>query len=228
MSEASLEAARLHTLLTWFSPAFPIGAYTYSHGLEYAVEAGDVRGEADLIAWVEDVLRYGSGWSDAVLTAASHRADAEALIEIAALAAALSPTRERHLEATAQGRAFAEAVLKLDDTQDDVLAALVARRMPLALPVVVGAAAARCGLGLRETLDASLHAFTANLVSAGVRLVPLGQTAGLRALKRLAPVCIALATRAEASTIDDLGGSAFLADVASCKHETQHTRLFRS
>ncbi len=223
-------AAHLHCLLTWFSPAFPVGAYTYSHGLEWAVETRAIASGADLRAWIADVLHHGSGWNDAVLLAAAYREsaplDEAGLFDVAALAAALSPTRERHLEATAQGRAFARAII--DTAPCEPVAALAGAKVDLALPVVIGAASAGHGLPLPETLNAALHASCANLVSAGVRLVPLGQTDGLRALQSLAEVCAGLAARAAVSTLDDLSGSAFLADIASCHHETQHTRLFRS
>ena len=227
---AARPPAELHRLLTWFSPAFPIGAYTYSHGLEWAVEAGDVVDGASLTAWVADVLRHGAGWSDAVLIACAHRAaappDEAALAGLAELAAAMSPTAERHLEAVAQGRAFARAIA--DTSPCAPVDALLALDADLALPVVIGAASAGHDLALHDTLAAALHAFCANLVSAGVRLVPLGQTDGLRAIQALQPDCAAIAERARTATVDDLAGSAFLADIASCRHETQHTRLFRS
>ena len=189
-ASTSAGPAELHRLLTWFSPAFPIGAYTYSHGLEWAVEAGTVRDEPTMRGWIADALEHGAGWSDAVLIACAYRAAEaadERLWDVTDLAAALSPTRERHLEATAQGRAFARAVA--DTAPCGSIDRLLKHDGDLALPVVLGAAAAGHAIPLAALLNAALHAFTANLVSAGVRLVPLGQTAGLRALQSLAPLC---------------------------------------
>ena len=80
----------------------------------------------------------------------------------------------------------------------------------------------------KPALNAYLHAVTANLISAGVRLIPLGQTEGQRVLAALEPVAAATAQRALATSLDDVGGAAFRADIASMQHETQYTRLFRT
>ncbi|MEM7566468.1 MAG: urease accessory protein UreF [Pseudomonadota bacterium] len=229
-ADAALGAAHLHHLLTWFSPAFPIGAFSYSHGLEWAIGAGEVGSAEALEAWLGDLLRHGAPWTDAVLAAEAYRAagprDAERLLTAADLALALSPTKERHLETTAQGGAFARTVSTT--LPSPATERLLARGGPIALPVAIGAAARDAGLPLDKTLQAMAHAFCANLVSAAVRLVPLGQTEGVRVLHALAPLCAEQAERAEAASLDDLGSSAFLADIASCHHETQTTRLFRS
>lgn len=218
------EAARL---LVWFSPAFPTGAFGFSHGLEWAVEAGDVADRATLLAWIGGVLRHGAGWSDAVLLAAAYRAaDATALREVAELAAALAPSRERRLEGAVQGEAFLRAVET--GWPGAARSCLAAWDGPVMLPVVVGVAAADSGLGLRGVLPAFLTGFAASLVSAALRLAPVGQSDGLRVLAALEPLVGALATRAAASTLDDLMGCAFRSDIASMRHETQTTRLFRS
>lgn len=225
----ALRQAGLYRLMTWLSPGYPVGAFSYSHGLEYAVEQGSVTDAATLEAWLGDLLRFGSGRNDAVLfrhafEAAARPAD---LAEVAALAVAFSASSERHLETTAQGRAFVEAtgdawpcdaLTCLEDCWDG----------PLAYPVVVAVAAAGHGLDLSLSLQAYLHGFAENLVSAGVRLIPLGQRAGQRVLAALeVPVSRALEAALETS-LEDLGGAALLADLASMKHETQYTRLFRS
>jgi hypothetical protein len=109
------EGAALLKLVSWLSPAFPVGSFSYSNGLEFAIDSGMVTDEAELQAWIEAVLTVGSGWNDALLLAEAWRAcagrDTAALQFVAELAEALSPTRERHMETTLQGDAFIEAVL---------------------------------------------------------------------------------------------------------------------
>ena len=226
--------AGLYRLMTWLSPGYPVGAFSYSHGLEYAVEEGRVTDAATLEAWLGDLLRFGSGRNDAVLFCHAYEAAARRsrlapakLAEVAALAAAFSASSERHLETTAQGRAFLEATR--DAWPCDALQRLEACwDGPLAYPVVVAVAAAGHGLDLSLSLQAYLHGFAENLVSAGVRLIPLGQRAGQRVLAALEePVTEALEAALK-TPLEDLGGAALLADLAAMQHETQYTRLFRS
>lgn len=231
MTEPSVEAS-LTRLMTWLSPAFPVGAFTYSHGLEWAVEDGTVTSAATLTAWLSDILRHGAGRSDAILLAAAYRAasqgEVNALFEVAELAHALQPSRERRLESGAQGRAFATAIA---DTWGAPTLAELAERLrpdPVAYPVAVAIAAADHRLPLTATVEAYLSAFAANLVSAAVRAVPLGQTEGQRTIRDLAPVVSAIATEALTASLDDVGGACLRADIASMAHETQYTRLFRS
>ncbi len=196
----NLNASALYRLMAWLSPAYPIGAFSYSSGMEWAVEAGDITDAASLERWLAVMIADGSGFCDVVFFVYAHRAveqsDDGALRAVAELAAAFAPSKERHLETTAQGRAF------LDTTGH--------------------------GIALAPALQAYLQALAANLVSAGVRLVPLGQTDGQRVLAALEPLVAATAERALATALDDVGGAAFRADLASMRHETQHTRLFRS
>ena len=234
------DTAALVRLLTWFSPAFPTGAYAYSHGLEWAVAAGHVTDGASLRAWIEDLLVHGSGRSDAILLRHTHRALANnaviagldpairgcpgrrpgmttietALAAIAALAEAAAPARERRTETMALGAAFAAAALPWGTIA------------PAPYPVAVGALTGRCGIDEDDAAAAYVHAFAANLVSAGVRLIPLGQSAGLAVLAALEPVALAVAQETRHATLDDLGGSCWRADIAAMRHETQYTRLF--
>jgi urease accessory protein len=230
-SDDELSSAALYRLMAWLSPAYPVGAFSYSSGIEWAVEAGDIRDADMLRRWLAVVIGEGGGYCDAVLFAHAHRAvlvgDEAALREVAELAAALAPSRERHLETTAQGRAF------LDTTRAtwpcSALDQLVAGWPgPYAYPVVVAVAAAGHGIPLAPAAHAYLHALAANLISAGVRLIPLGQTDGQRVLAALQPVIAATAERALATALADIGSAAFRADIASMRHETQYTRLFRS
>ena len=219
--------------MTWLSPAFPVGAYTYSHGLEWAIEDGTVTNADELESWLADVLRHGGGRNDAILLAAAHRAavadEYEALRDIAALAAAFQPSKERHLETTAQGRAFLQAVLGAwPNERLTALAEVLEPESEIAYPVALAIAAAAHDVPIEAILVAALNAFVANIVSAGVRAIPIGQSDGQRVIAALAPVCRILASDAERAGPDDLGGLALRADIASMKHETQYTRLFRS
>jgi urease accessory protein len=228
----------LARLMIWLSPAYPVGGFSYSHGLEWTVEAGKVRDAATLAGWIEDLLHHGAGRSDAILLAETWRAatagDERLLAEIAELAAALAPSAERLLETLAQGAAFLEATRAVWPSPAlDRLAAAATQDAPagareIAYPVAVGACAAAHGLPLEPTAQAFVQAFAAGLVSAGVRLIPLGQTDGLRVLARLEPLLPPLIARALGSTLDAVGGAAVQADIASMRHETQYTRLFRS
>ena len=224
-------SSALYRLMAWLSPAYPVGAFSYSSGIEWAVEAGDIKDAETLRRWLAVVIGEGGVFCDAVFLIHAHRAiagnDDKALHEVAELAAAFAPSKERHLETTAQGRAFVEATRaawpcgaldRLSEIWDS----------PVAYPVAIGVAAAGHGIALEPALNAYLHAVTANLISAGVRLIPLGQTEGQRLLAALEPVAAATAQRALSTKLDDVGGAAFRADIASMKHETQYTRLFRT
>lgn len=223
--------AALYRLMTWLSPSFPVGAFSYSSGIEWAVEAGEITDAGSLKAWLSAILSDGAGFCDGVLLCHAWRAcegeDDRALAEVAELAAAFTPSRERHLETTAQGRAFADiAGAAWNCTALERLLRICAG--PIAYPVAVGAVAAGHRVPLDPALHAFLHAQTANWISAGVRLIPLGQTESQRVLAALEPVVAAVASRARAATLDDMGSATFRADLAGMHHETQYTRLFRS
>jgi urease accessory protein len=218
-------------LLAWLSPSYPVGAYAYSHGLEWAAEAGDIGTEDRLAAWLAEILEHGAGRTDAILLAIAHRAamatDRLALTEVNDLALALAPSPELRLETRQQGRSFLDTTLAAWPAPDlSALAAVL--NDEVAYPVAVGVAAASHGLPLLPTGEAFLLAFMQNLVSAALRLVPIGQTAGTRVLAGLAPGVLALAKETLALGPDDIGSATFRADLGSFLHQTQYTRLFRS
>jgi urease accessory protein len=225
------EAAALYRLMTWLSPAFPVGAFSYSSGIEWAVEAGDIVDAASLRDWLASMLADGAGFCDGVLLAHAHRAasspDHAGLREIAELAAAFVPSRERQLETSTQGRAFIDIArsawncASLDQMVSACDAAMV-------YPVAVGLVSAAHAIPLGPTMHAFFHALTSNWISAGARLVPLGQTDSQRVLASLETVVIATGKRALQASLDDLGSATFRADLAGMRHETQYTRLFRS
>jgi urease accessory protein len=225
------DAAALYRLMAWLSPSYPVGAFSYSSGIEWAVEAGDIKDAESLKRWLAVVMGQGSGFCDAVFFVHAHRSlaadDEQALRAVAELAAAFTPSKERHLETTAQGNAFLEA------TRAAWPCAALGRLTsawtgPCAYPVAVAVTAAGHGIALEPSLHAFLHAVTANLISAGVRLIPLGQSDGQRLLAALEPIVEMAAERALTTSLDDVGSAAVRADLASMLHETQYTRLFRS
>lgn len=220
----------LHRLLAWTSPSYPIGAYTYSHGLETAVDRGQVRDATSLSAYVEAVLSRGGGWTSAVLFCHAWRAagDEAAFDEVAELAAAFAATAETAIESHQQGRSFLQVTLQAwPHPALDAFAMRIERR-PVAHAAVFALACAAHGVPLETGLTGLIHGTAANLVSAGVRLVPLGQTDGQRATAYLSGKIEAIAARAITASLDDLGTSAPLLDIASIHHETLYTRLFRS
>lgn len=224
MTTASSDALlRLIRLSTWLSPGFPTGGFAFSHGLEWSVEAGDVVDEATLADWVADVLRYGTGRSDTILLRHAYAADLDDLPALCALGLALCFGRERRLETCAQGSAFVRAGNVWGGQR---LAALLDKEVPY--PIAVGALAADHRIGADHVAAAYLQAFAASLVSAAVRLIPLGQTAGLRVRAPLEPLIAELVEQTRAAGLDDLGSACFRSDIAALRHETQRTRLFRT
>lgn len=221
----------LYRLMSWLSPAYPIGAFSYSSGIEWAVEFGDITDAETLRRWLAVMIEEGSGFCDAVFFAHAYRAtessDEEALRTVAELAVAFAPSKERHLETTAQGRAFLDVTRAAWASHAlDRLEALAIECV--ALPIAVAVACAGHGIALAPAVQCYVHALAANLVSAGVRLIPLGQSDGQRALAALEPMVIAAVRRALAASLDDVASAAVRADLAGMQHESQYTRLFRS
>jgi urease accessory protein len=219
-----IETPALQKLLAWLSPAFPIGGFAWSAGLETAIADGRANSPAALREWLEGLLRHGSLRSDAIILAHAHRAsgDPAALQGLADLCLALIPARERQAETLAMGAAFVAAARAWPS---DVFARLPAG---CPYPVAVGAVAAGHGLPLHPVLVGVLTSAVQAQISVAVRLVPLGQTAGLAVLAGLEPVTAEVAAAAEAAPLSDLGGIAYAADIAQMRHETLEPRLFRS
>lgn len=204
------------TLHQLFSPAFPIGAFAWSHGYETAIQDGDISDAESLQEWLEATLCHGAGWSDAVL--AAQAAQTGNCAELADLARALAPSKERRAETLEQGSAFAgtvRAVWGIEITE-------------AAYPVAVGQALRALDLPVEHGIRLMLQSFAANLTSAGVRLIPLGQTDGQRITARLAPLCAQIAAKALTASRDEIGGFTPRLDIAAQRHETLYSRIFRS
>jgi urease accessory protein len=226
---ASSEAAT--RLLVWLSPAFPVGSFAFSHGLEWAVHDGHISDVSSTIAWLETLIEHGALRNDAIIAACAwrtaHAGDATALREINQLALAMTGSRERYLETTAQGNAFIAV------TRDAWCAPAWEHSLSnldgdIAYPVAVAVTSAAHEIALSDMLRFYTLALVQNLISATIRLSVIGHTDGQRAIAALLPVADRSAAFAASGSLDDLGGAAFQSDIASMRHETQYSRLFRS
>ncbi|MBL4731911.1 MAG: urease accessory protein UreF [Rhizobiaceae bacterium] len=221
----------LYKLQTWFSPSFPVGAYTYSHGLEFAYETGLIKNVDDAVDWISHIIKFGSGFADLVFLKEAHiavsKSDFEHLSVIAEFATAFAGTVELRLESEAQGAAFIETIQKVDPLSG-INSFTEKWPGPYAYPVVIGVAAGDLAIDSRAIAMAYLHGFVANLASALVRIIPLGQTDGQRIISALAPIVEQTVEQAIETELDDLSTSTMMVDLTSMQHETQYTRLFRS
>lgn len=216
--------ANLQKLLTWLSPAFPVGSFAWSAGLESAIAVGTVQDRRTTQDWVEGALHHGGLRTDAILLAHAWRAatDPAALEDLADLCLALTPARERHDETLTTGAAFGHAVGAWP------LATPPDLPSPCPYPIAVGAVAAAHAVDLVDTLVAWLTAAVHAQVSVAVRLVPIGQSDGLAIMVALEPAIARMADLCQHAALDDLGGIAYAADIAQMSHETLTTRVFRS
>jgi urease accessory protein len=214
----------LQRLLTWLSPAFPVGSFAWSQGLETAIVDGRVTGAATLRDWIGGQLAHGSMRTDAIILAEAHRrfCDADGLRDLADLALALTASEERFRETTLTGDSF---IIAARTWPSDVFARLPA---PCPYPVAVGAVAAAQGIDIADAAIAYLTAAVHTQISVAVRLVPLGQTAGLQVMAAVEPQVAERAAAAAASGLDDIGTIAYAADIAQMRHETIPVRIFRS
>lgn len=207
----------LLTLVQWLSPAFPTGGFAYSHGLEWAISAGEVTSAASLQAWLSDILRFGTGRSDAILLAHALNPDAD-LDALADIAIALAPSAERLTESLNQGTALAQTIT-----------ALTLREIPSRpLPIAFGQAAQTSAVPATDIIALYLHAFTANLTSVATRFIPLGQTDGQRTLAALHPIIRSVAIDATTAPLSSISSATFRADLASIQHETLPVRIFKT
>ena len=228
-----MAADGLPKLLAWLSPSFPVGAFAYSHALEAAIDEGLVADRISLQAWIEDLLEQGSPRADGVFFVCAHRAVADgddaSFLEVAEWAAAMRGTGELALESIQQGESFMRAIGDAWPVEITVWRErLAAAEIRPAYPVAVACAAAIAKIDATSALAAYLHAFAANLVSAAVRAIPLGQTDGQRVLAAVEPAVAKAAAAAQTRTLEDAGTAAPALDALSFRHETQYSRLFRS
>jgi urease accessory protein len=207
------------TLAQWFSPSYPLGSFAYSHGLETAIQSGAVTTAADLQDWLADLVKHGSVRNDVILLRLAYGAEtSKQCAEVDAAAQAFAASSERLMEANLQGGAFARTTSAIWGTETP----------NLTNPVAVGAAARTLNLPVDLTALMYAQAFVSNLVSAAVRLVPLGQTEGQTTLAALSPLCASIVEATAGTTLDDLSSTTFAFDIAAMRHETLQPRIFRS
>lgn len=233
-TDTPMTGGALARLMAWLSPAFPVGGYTYSHGIERAIEEGSISDGESLRRWIEGALAYGPARVDADLLRDAWRTvaagDETGFDRVLDLGEVMRGTPELALESLQQGESFLATVAATWPRPELTRWAARVRTAgrQASYPIAVGLAAACHGVPLEATLPAYLQAFAASLVSAAVRLVPLGQTAGQTALAALEPAVTASAKAALSRPADQIGSAAPMIDLLSIAHETQHVRLFRS
>lgn len=220
MSQLPMTTEReILTLAQWLSPAFPIGAFAYSHGLEAAIHCGAIASGEELSHWLTDILQHGSGRNDCILLRAAYACeDAVAMTHINDMALAFASSLERRMEQSLQGAAFCK-------TTDAIWGGEGASYV---YPVAVGVAAARLKIDVTLTAAMYLHAVISNLISAAMRLMALGQTEGQGILAALTTLCDETAKMTADATLDDLQSTAFMVDIAAMHHETLQPRIFRT
>ena len=202
-------------LQNWFSPAFPTGAFSYSHGLEMAIQDGYVTDGESLCDWITTLLLHGTARNDALFIRGAY----DGVGDVNMLCFALSASKERHQETIELGHAFTRV---LNSSHGAGLPA------GLAYPVAVGMAAQQTGLDVTLTIQSYLQAFATNLISVGVRIIPIGQQSGQDCLLRLYPVIQETTMAAMNGTLDNLGSSAFMSDLMAMKHENTSPRIYRT
>ena len=221
----------LYYLLTWFSPSYPIGSYAYSHGLEYAVESKVIKDISDLSSWINDFLIFGSGYNDGILISCGYNAvvdnDINKLEEISQIGKAFKPSKEIALESNQQGISFVHTVSSsLKSDKFDSLIKIVKEN--ISFPIVVACAGATCKVNKLDLINAYLHAFVSNIISAALRLMSIGQTESQILLIKFKKEVELLTKNIISKNIDDLGSSVLIGEWSSANHEKQYSRLFRS
>ena len=203
------------TLQTWFSPAFPTGAFSYSHGMESAIQDNLIDDAGSLRSWIISLLSYGSGRNDGLFLKAAY----EGVDEANALCLASCGSKERLRETTELGQSFSRVVranydVKLPDRT--------------AYPVAVGMTAKQIDLDLALTLQSYLQAFASNLISVGIRTIPIGQQAGQDCMIGLYPIIENMTKKIKSESLNELGSATFVSDLMAIKHENSVPRIYRT
>ena len=221
----------LYHLLSWFSPNYPVGSYAYSHGLEYAVETGIVDNIYHLENWIKDLLFYGTGANDAIFINQTYESilsnNYKLFVDIAIMSKSCIPTQEIALESEQQGISFykvTSATLsskKFEKLINSIMSYIT-------YPIVVGCAGALINIKKIHLINSYLHAFISNILSAALRIMPVGQTDIQCLLFKFKKDIQTISINTLSKSIEDIGSSTFMIDWASANHEGQYSRLFRS
>ncbi|MBL0285702.1 MAG: urease accessory protein UreF [Zoogloea sp.] len=226
---ASLQLVRLLQLA---SPALPVGAYTYSQGLEWAVESGLIRDEASAGRWIADLLGHGIGRYEAPLVAALMEAwTAARHPEIRRLNAEFLASRESlelRAETVQMGFSLRRLIRDLRDERLAFVAEQIETLPEVAFPVAWSGVAAQWGIPIEAALTAYLWSWAENQVMAALKAVPLGQASGQRLLAGLGSQIPAIAADARVRPEAAWSNLAPAFAIACARHETQYSRLFRS
>jgi urease accessory protein len=229
MDTITLTDLNFLSLLQLASPGLPVGAYSYSEGLEMLVEKGIISDSASLKHWLEAELRYGAIRLDAaVMVRAAQSANVDNITKLCYWNVWLSAARETQELRTSSwqmGRSLSQLLGKL---QPEIMPVVNAVGEPCNYAIAFGMAAAHWQINIQAALLAYLHSWASNLMTAGVKLIPLGQTAGQELLLDLQPLIITAVSEILALEDDQLSCCSWGLSLASMQHETQYTRLFRS
>ena len=218
-------------LLQLASPALPIGAYTYSQGLEWAVESGAVNNEASALTWIGDQLEWNVGRYEAPLMLRLMEAwkvgAHNTALELDAEYLATRETAELRAETLQMGYSMKRLLHELGDFPQPLLDAIAVSPAPT-LAYVWTCAAAQWEIPSRQALTAWLWSWAENQTMAALKAVPLGQAAGQRLLQEFGRRLPAVVERALTLADADYSNFAPGFAIACCNHETQYTRIFRS
>jgi urease accessory protein len=229
---APVSASAWLQLMQLASPALPVGGFSYSEGLEAAVDSGRVTNEAEARAWLLDQLRLALGRADLPACAAAMRAwrrqDLTRMAELNGWVLQTRETAELRQQSEQMGRSLLEWLRNRGNTPAEALQALAALKPAPSWPVAFGLAAALTGAPPREAMLAHAFGWAENMVAAAIKAVPLGQSAGQRMLEALGEAIPAVVDAALA--LPDSQRQAFTPGLAilSAQHEAQYSRLFRS
>lgn len=201
-------------LFSWFSPNFPIGSFNFSHGLEAAVEMKFIHDNFTLENWISNLITDGSGKTDVILLSNAYRGK-----NINELALALCPSKERWIESIKLGKSFSKNIR--DNWSYNI-------EDELAFPVALGKAGSFFSIPLDQLLIIFLQSFASNLITFGMKHIPLGQSAGQKILINLIPVIQAQSMKYKNYDIKDIGSSAFISDLASMYHENLKNRIYQT
>lgn len=201
-------------LFSWFSPNFPIGSFNFSHGLEAAVEMKFIHDSFTLENWISNLITDGSGKTDVILLSNAYRGK-----NINELALALCPSKERWIESIKLGKSFSKNIR--DNWSYNI-------EDELAFPVALGKAGSFFSIPLDQLLIIFLQSFASNLITFGIKHIPLGQSAGQKILINLIPVIQAQSMKYKNYDITDIGSSAFISDLASMYHENLKNRIYQT